>query len=84
MSENDWETGKLGRDEKFVKKAPKKISKEIDAALNLQAISIRLEKGLIDKYKEKAELLGIGYQTLIKNTLKQAIFSKKSLLKGKL
>lgn len=43
--------------------------KEIDDSLGLQSISIRLNKSLIEQYKELAKLEGVGYQPLMRQVL---------------
>ncbi len=58
-----WETGKLGRDEQFVECAPEELRREIDEALELQMVSMRLQKDLISMYR------GIGYRPLIRDIL---------------
>ena len=42
----------------------------------MQAISIRLQKKLVDDFKVLAELNGIGYQTLMKQVLNRFIQSE--------
>ncbi len=64
-----WETGKLGRDEQFVECAPEELRREIDEALELQMVSMRLQKDLISILKVIAEYRGIGYQPLIRDVL---------------
>lgn len=68
-----WESGQLGRDDRFV--AVCEDSPEIEMAINeaagLQAISIRLEKSLIEDFKALAALNGLGYQTLMRQCLKR-------------
>lgn len=71
-----WETGALGRDEKYAKRV--KIDPlEIDDALELKAISIRLQKSLIEDFKFIAQVNGIGYQTLIRQMLTRFAVSEK-------
>ena len=65
-----WESGDLGRSEEFVKKSTYNGNK-IDEQLELQMISIRLQKNLIEDLKDIAMLNGIGYQPLIKQILKR-------------
>lgn len=65
-----WENGQLGRDENFVEKVTIEPSL-VDDSLELQMISIRLQKGLLDDLKNIAQLRGIGYQPLIKQVLKR-------------
>lgn len=77
-----WETGALGTDEEFVKLATGIDEKEIDEALELQMISIRLQKSLIEDFKMIAKINGIGYQPLIRQILKRfADCEKKKLLR---
>jgi len=77
-----WETGPLGSDEEFVKLATGVDEKEINEALELQMISIRLQKSLIEDFKMIAKINGIGYQPLIRQILKRfADCEKKKLLR---
>lgn len=64
-----WETGELGRDPKHVERATPEQKQEIEAALGLQMISIRLQKELLTELKLIAEYRGIGYQPLIRDIL---------------
>lgn len=66
-----WESGKLGRDAAHAKRAPNELEKQVDEALGLQAISIRLHKELIDDFKFIAKVHGIGYQPLMRDALKR-------------
>jgi hypothetical protein len=83
-SDEAWERGQLGRDEAFVKRAEGDIENVVDEALELQLISIRLQKSLIDDFKYIATLNGIGYQPLMRQVLKRfADCEKKRILKEK-
>ena len=64
-----WESRKLGASAKYVQVVSDKEEREIDAALGLQLISIRLSKQLIGQLKELAKLQKIGYQPLIRLVL---------------
>jgi uncharacterized protein (DUF4415 family) len=68
-----WENGELGQSLDHAVVAPSKLAAEIDEALGLQMISIRLNKDLIDAFK----LLGIkhemGYQPLMREALKRFV-----------
>lgn len=64
-----WETGELGRDEKFVECAPEELKREINEALELQMISMRLQKDLVSALKVIADYRGIGYQPLMRDVL---------------
>jgi uncharacterized protein (DUF4415 family) len=66
-----WESGELGNDERYVRKVSTEVEKEIDDALGLQAISIRLQKDLIDQFKLIAKIHGMGYQPLMREALKR-------------
>lgn len=61
--------GMLGNDEAHAVAAPTDISADVDAALGLQAISIRLHKALLEDLKLIANENGIGYQPLIRQVL---------------
>ena len=77
-SDEAWDTGQLGRDEEFVKRAPQDVDEaQIDSALDLQLISIRLQKSLIEDFKNIASIHGIGYQPLMRQTLKRFADSEK-------
>ena len=82
-SDEAWDTGELGREEGFVKRATDDTDEaEIDSSLELQLISIRLQKSLIEDYKHIASMNGIGYQPLMRQTLKRfADAEKKRILR---
>jgi hypothetical protein len=67
--EGPWDTGELGREEKNAECAPEELRKEIDEALALQMISVRLHKQVITELKMIAAYRGIGYQPLIRDVL---------------
>ncbi len=62
---------RLGRDELFVKVASRRVAKEIDNALDLQMISIRLSKDLIQTFKLLGLKNGMGYQPLMREVLER-------------
>lgn len=64
-----WESGALGRDAAHVKRAGPEIAPQIDDALGLQMISIRLPKEVIADFKMIAQLHGVGYQPLMRDAL---------------
>ena len=66
-----WESGKLGADEKSARPVDPEIEKGIDESLGLQMISIRLDKGLIESFKMIGEFHGIGYQPLMRDALRK-------------
>jgi hypothetical protein len=62
-----WESGALGRDCEQVEKATADLIKEVEASLEMQMISIRFPKQLIDELKLIAQYRGVGYQPLIRD-----------------
>lgn len=79
-SDDDWDTGQLGRAAEFVRPATRETGKAIDAALGLQLISMRLQKSLIEDLKAIASLNGIGYQPLMRQILKRFVDGEKRRL----
>lgn len=75
-----WDDGKLGREDEFVKIADDIKSQAIDDALELQMISIRLQKSLIEDMKMIAKINGLGYQPLIKQILKRFVDGEKKMM----
>lgn len=64
-----WESGALGQDEGFVERVDVSFDSNLDSALNLQPISIRLQKSLIEDLKLISLAHGIGYQPMIRDVL---------------
>jgi hypothetical protein len=80
-----WESGKLGRDERFVKRADLSDEDALDESLALQMISIRLQKQLIEDLKFIATAHGIGYQPLMRDVLSRfVIHEKKAIMRNTL
>lgn len=79
-----WDNGELGRDEQHVKKASAAMSalaqEAIDSSLELQAISIRLPKSLIEEFKLIAEYRGLSYQPLMRQILNRFATSETKLI----
>lgn len=73
-SVENWENGQLGRDATHAKRAPKELEREIDEAQGMQAISIRLNKELVEEFKFIAKHHGMGYQPLMRKAL--ALFAQ--------
>ena len=68
----NWESGKLGLDPDFVEVAVSPpTDAEIDKALELRPISIRLENELIEDFKALSRVTGVGYQPLMRQVLKR-------------
>jgi hypothetical protein len=74
-----WEDRALGADEAFAEVAPD-INDQVDAALDLHPISIRLQRGLVDNLKALAQLNGLGYQPLIRQILQRWVDSEIKVL----
>ena len=64
-----WDDRSLGADEAHVSVADTTHQDALEAALGLQAISIRLPKDLIKSYKLIADFHGVGYQPLMRDVL---------------
>ncbi|MDO8989201.1 MAG: hypothetical protein Q7U91_06170 [Sideroxyarcus sp.] len=81
-TEEAWLSGELGTDEEFVAVAPDDDESLINDQLDLQPISIRLEKSLIEDFKLIAAMHGLGYQPLMRQSLKRfADCEKKRILR---
>jgi uncharacterized protein (DUF4415 family) len=66
-----WENGELGRSVEHAVVAPPGTTQQIDDALGMQMISIRLPKDLIDEFKMIAQVHNLGYQPLMRDALKR-------------
>jgi hypothetical protein len=67
-TDDPWDDRSVGAEEQYVEAAPD-ITAEVDAALDLHPISIRLQKSLVENLKALAHLHGLGYQPLIRQVL---------------
>jgi predicted DNA binding CopG/RHH family protein len=80
-SDEAWDTGQLGDDAEHVK-VIEQDDAQIDDALELQLISIRLQKSLIEDFKALASLNGMSYQPLMRQVLTRfADCEKKRILR---
>lgn len=70
-SDDAWESGQLGRNAEFVRVSKNANESNVDDAIGLKLISIRLQKSLIEDFKNLARFNGIGYQTLMRQVLKK-------------
>jgi len=81
-SDEAWDAGELGENFEHAEVLKDDIESLIDEALELQSISIRLQKSLIDDFKAIASLNGIGYQPLMRQVLNRfADCEKKKILR---
>lgn len=78
-----WESRELGADKAHAKAVSAEKAQQIDDAIGMQMISIRLDKNLIDSFKMLAEFHGVGYQPLMRDALKRfADCEMKSIVQG--
>jgi predicted DNA binding CopG/RHH family protein len=82
LESDAWDRGELGNDPQFAARAPKELEDEIDTAMGLQAITIRLQKPLIAELKKMAKENGLGYQPFVRFVLTQYVKEKRSLAKA--
>lgn len=81
-ADDAWENGALGEDFAHASPATDNIENQIDEALELQLISIRLQKSLIEDFKAIASLSGVIYQPLMRQVLTRfADCEKKRILR---
>ncbi|WP_300754570.1 hypothetical protein [Janthinobacterium sp.] len=66
-----WENGELGREIDHAAPVAIELEQQIDDALGMQMISIRLPKELIEEYKMIAQVHKLGYQPLMRDALKR-------------
>jgi predicted DNA binding CopG/RHH family protein len=64
-----WDLRTLGASDAHVAVAEVAHEQALDKALDLQSISIRLPKQLIEQYKLIAHFHGVGYQPLMRDVL---------------
>lgn len=76
-SEEAWENRELGASESFVRKVSPEREKALEEKLELQIISIRLQKKLIDDLKELAGDDGLGYQPYMRQVLTHHVRDQK-------
>jgi predicted DNA binding CopG/RHH family protein len=65
----DWESGKLGADATHAKPTSTEDEREMDEAMGLQVVSVRLPKQLIAQLKLLAGDKGLGYQPYLRMVL---------------
>lgn len=81
-TEDSWDTGELGRSAAHAKRAPVTKSAELDDALGLQLISIRLPRQLLDELKMLAQMNAMGYQPLVRQVLTRFTQSEMKRIAG--
>jgi len=80
----NWEDGALGQDMDHAQPAPRELQRQIDEAQGMQAISIRLDKELIEQFKQIAKIHGMGYQPLMREALKRFAGSEIKIIIAKM
>lgn len=87
-SDEAWETGALGNSEAntfpLSDAEQKTFDLAIDDSLGLCPISIRLERSLIEDFKNIATINKLGYQTLMRQALKRFAECEKKRLIGQI
>lgn len=87
-SDEAWENGLLGNTEANTVPISDAEQMEIDSAINeslgLCPISIRLERSLIEDFKNIATINKLGYQTLMRQALKRFAECEKKRLIGQI
>jgi hypothetical protein len=76
-----WETGKLGNSAKHAVRISEEEDKAIDDTLGLQAVTMRLQKELVEQLKLLAKKEGLGYQPYIRQLLTKHVSKINSLPK---
>lgn len=79
-SDQAWDEGTLGAEEEYVAVDETTAFTDLDASLELQMISIRLSKGLIEDFKNIAQIHGLGYQPLMRQALQRFAEGEKKML----
>lgn len=68
-NDSAWDERTLGAEEQYVVRADKSHEQALDDAMEMQAISIRLPRQLIEHYKLIAHFHGVGYQPLMRDVM---------------
>ena len=79
-SNEAWESGELGNDPNFAKICDGDIQPQVDDALAMQPISIRLPKSLVETFKLLGQKHGLGYQPLMRRVLARFAESEMKLV----
>lgn len=68
-----WESGELGQDPKFAQIVSEKEQQELENALELVPITLRLQKKLVEDLKRLSASDGLGYQPFVRQILTQYV-----------
>lgn len=75
-----WENGTLGQSNQHAKPSPSIDETALNDGLDLQLISLRLQKTLIEDLKLIAKTHGLGYQPLMRQVLTRFVDAEKKML----
>lgn len=75
-----WDSRELGASVDHAQIASAEQSQAVLDSLDLQLISIRLQKGLIEDLKFIAKAHGIGYQPLVRDILHRFVVGEKKVI----
>lgn len=75
-----WDNGDLGRSMDHAVRAPAHYAQQIDEAMGMQMISIRLQKELVEEFKLIAGFHKVGYQPLMRDALKRFASSELKIM----
>ena len=71
-----WESGDLGQDEAYVRRASIDVENAVEQALAMKLVTIRLPIPMIDALKAIAMHHGIGYQPMVRDLLGRFVDSE--------
>ena len=77
-----WETRKLGASAKHAERISHEEDKAIDDSLGLQAVTMRLQKELVEQLKLLAKKEELGYQPYIRQLLTRHVNSLTKIRKS--
>jgi hypothetical protein len=78
ITDDTWEDGRFGTDDKYVARTDPALEQVLDEALRLQQLSIRLPKNLIEQLELIARFHGVPHQSLIRDVLTRFASDHKS------
>lgn len=71
-----WDAGTLGRDMMHAKRVSNDVDAEVDQALAMKLVTIRLPVPMIEALKSIAQFHGIGYQPMVRDLLGRFVRSE--------
>ncbi len=73
MDATQWDERSLGASEEHAQVVEHQMTQDLDAALGMKMISLRLPEELIQSYKLIASHHGVGYQPLMRDILQRFV-----------